>query len=42
MLANSSKQNDDLQKYLDEKAYQSASLGETSADELVIQGSTSG
>jgi hypothetical protein len=28
-----------LQQYLNEKAYQSASLGETSADELVLRAS---
>lgn len=33
MLANSS-QNDELQNYLNEKSYETASLGETSADEL--------
>lgn len=33
MLSHSS-QNDELQQYLNEKAYETASLGETSADEL--------
>lgn len=35
MLANST-QNDELQNYLNEKAYETASLGETSADELSV------
>ncbi len=33
--------NDELQKYLDEKAYDTASLGETSADEIIQQASSS-
>ena len=34
MLADSS-ENEDLQKYLNERAYDTASLGETSADEII-------
>jgi hypothetical protein len=34
MLKNSSSSNEELQQYLNEKAYETASLGETSADEL--------
>jgi len=34
MLRNSSSNNEELQQYLNEKAYETASLGETSADEL--------
>jgi hypothetical protein len=33
--------NDELQRYMDEKAYDTASLGETSADELVLPSSDS-
>ena len=35
-------QNQELQNYLNEKAYETASLGETSADELVVQPSSGG
>ena len=35
MLADNSN-NDELQQYLNEKAYDTASLGETSADELLM------
>ena len=34
MLSNSSSNNEELQSYLNERAYETASLGETSADEL--------
>lgn len=41
MLADNSN-NDELQQYLNEKAYDTASLGETSADELqMIQAQSS-
>ena len=36
MLAND-KDNEELQRYLDEKSYETASLGETSADELALR-----
>lgn len=36
MLADE-KENDELQRYLDEKNYETASLGETSADELALR-----
>lgn len=35
MLRSNVKDNEELQQYLNEKAYETASLGETSADELV-------
>ena len=35
MLQDSSN-NEELQQYLNEKSYETASLGETSADELVV------
>ena len=31
------KENEELQRYLDEKSYETASLGETSADELALR-----
>ena len=34
--------NDELQQYLNEKSYDTASLGETSADELAVQASSDG
>jgi|LauGreDrversion4_2_1035121.scaffolds.fasta_scaffold57072_1 hypothetical protein len=34
MLKNKTSNNEELQQYLNEKAYETASLGETSADEL--------
>lgn len=34
MLKNNTSHNEELQQYLNEKAYETASLGETSADEL--------
>ena len=36
MLADE-KENDELQRYIDEKNYETASLGETSADELALR-----
>ena len=36
MLADD-KENEELQRYLDEKSYETASLGETSADELALR-----
>ena len=36
MLAHTD-QNDELQQYMNEKAYDTASLGETSADEMTVQ-----
>ena len=35
-------QNEELQNYLNEKSYETASLGETSADELALQPSSGG
>ena len=35
-LLEDQKENEDLQRYLAEKSYESASLGETSADELAV------
>ena len=35
-------QNEELQNYLNERSYESASLGETSADELAVQSSSAG
>jgi len=36
MLADD-KENDELQRYMAEKSYETASLGETSADELALR-----
>ena len=39
MLADTS-ENEELQRYFDEKNYETASLGETSADELALRSET--
>ena len=36
MLVDTS-ENDELQRYIDERSYETASLGETSADELALR-----
>ena len=36
MLADTS-ENEELQRYIDERSYETASLGETSADELAVR-----
>lgn len=36
MLADTS-ENDELSRYMDERSYETASLGETSADELALK-----
>ena len=37
MLSSDGKENDELQRYMAEKSYESASLEETSADELALR-----